>query len=60
MNTELQKAIFDYMCGNKDFQSVNAAMKEFRQYIYTPNGAYCFGGEQVAKFITEIDKVLNS
>lgn len=60
MNTELQKAIFDFMCGNKDFQTVNATMKEFRQYIYKPDGSYCIGGEQVSKFVIEIDKVLNS
>lgn len=59
MNTELQKAIFNYMVGSKDFQLVNNTMGKFNQYIYTPDGDYCFGGEQVANFIKGIDKLLN-
>jgi hypothetical protein len=58
MNTELQKAIFNHMVGNKDSQLVNNTVEKFRQYIYTPDGNYCFGGEVIAYFITELNKLL--
>jgi len=60
MNTQLQKAIFDYMIGSKDFQLVNKTMNKFRMYIYTPKGEYCIGGEQVANFIKGLDKLLKA
>lgn len=59
MNTELQKEIFNHMVGNKDYQLVNNTVDKFRQYIYTPEGNYCFGGERVANFIKEVNKLLN-
>ena len=58
MNTELQKEIFDHMAGNKDFQLVNNTVEKFRQYIYTPEGNFCYGGEKVHDFICAIDKLL--
>jgi hypothetical protein len=58
MNTELQKAIFNYMVGNKEFQLINKTTGKFRQYIYTPEGEFCIGGKQVANFIEGIDKLL--
>jgi hypothetical protein len=58
MNTELQKAIFDHMIGNKEFQLVNNTLEKFRQYIFTPEGEFCIGGKQVANFIEGLDKLL--
>lgn len=58
MLIELKKAIFDYMCGNADFQIVNNTVKKFRQYIYTPEGEFCIGGKKVHDFIVEVDKLL--
>jgi hypothetical protein len=60
MNSELQKAIFNHMIGNKDSQLVNNTVKKFSQYIYTPDGEHCFGGEIVANFITELNKLLKA
>jgi hypothetical protein len=52
MHTDLKKAIIDFMFENKnEFQLVNATTKKFNQYIYTPEGSYCIGGNKVANFI---------
>jgi len=58
MNTELKEAIIKHMIGNKDFQLVNNTFKKFRQYIYNPDGSYCFGGQAVYNFITAFDSLL--
>jgi hypothetical protein len=60
MNTELQKAIFNHMVGNKDFQLINNTVDKFKQYIYTLGGHYCLGGKEVADFIKDVDILLNS
>lgn len=52
MNKELKIAIVNFMFENdKVFQLTNTTTKQFRQYIYTPDGEYCFGGENVSEFI---------
>jgi hypothetical protein len=52
MHTELKKAIIDFMFENKNtFQLVTMTKDKFRQYIYTPEGSYCIGGNKVANFI---------
>lgn len=57
MHKELKKAIVVYILNNdKEFQLHNAVSTEFKQYIYTPNGEYCFGGSDVKEFI---DKAIN-
>lgn len=57
MNLELKKAIVNYMFDNANqFQLVNSTKSEFRQYIYTPEGAYIIGGEEVGEFINLVDK----
>ena len=58
MNLQLKKAIFNFMIDNsKVFNLVNHTKEHFRQYIYTPDGNYCFGGEEVSNFISSIDKL---
>lgn len=59
MNLELKKAIFNYMADNQnEFQLVNSTTKKFSQYLYTPEGEYCFGGKAVSEFICQVDKLL--
>lgn len=59
MNKELKKAILVFILDNeKEFQIVNRSAKEFRQYIYTDKGEYCYGGEAVLKFIREAANLL--
>lgn len=59
MNTELKKAIIDFMFDNSsNFQSINQATYKFRPYIFDPSGNYLIGGEKVSSFIHEVDKLL--
>ena len=58
MLTELKNAILFHMIGNSDFQLVNSTVQKFRQYIYTPEGNFCIGGEKVHDFIVAVDKLL--
>jgi len=59
MNTDLKKAIIDFMFENVDeFQLVNATTAHFRQYIYTQDGHYCIGGEVVSIFIENAEKLI--
>jgi len=59
MNTELKKAIVNSMFDNsKDFQLINNTIKEFRLYIYDDKGSYLIGGENVANFIKETEKLI--
>lgn len=58
MNTQLKKEIFLYMMENhNEFQIVNTTVEKFRQYIYTPEGNFCIGGEEVLNFIKSVDKL---
>jgi len=59
MNTELKKAIVNFMFDNsKDFQLINNTTHEFRPYIYDSKGNYLIGGENVANFIKETEKLI--
>lgn len=59
MNKELKKAIMNYLIDNeKEFQIINTTIENFRQYIYTPDGRYCYGGQQVHDFIVNAVKLL--
>ena len=59
MYLELKKAIIDWLIENKNvWQRSSACREAFRQYIYTPDGNYCIGGEVVSVFISEADKLL--
>ena len=59
MNTELKKAIVNFMFDNsKGFQLINNTTQEFRSYIYDSRGNYLIGGENVANFIKETEKLI--
>ena len=61
MNLELKKAIVNYMFDNiKNFQLVSTTKEEFRQYIYTPKGQYCIGGEEVGNFIVNFYNIIKN
>lgn len=61
MNKELKKAIVDFMFEHdKDYQLVNNTKEEFRQYIYTPKGEYCFGGKEVGEFVNNVEKIVKA
>ena len=58
MNNELKKAIVNYMLDNHGlYQIVAETVKNFRQYIYTENGDYCYGGKVVYNFISSFDRL---
>jgi hypothetical protein len=59
MNKELKKAIIEWLLENEDeWQRVIACHDYFRQYVYTPEGNYCIGGEVVSNFIEKADKLI--
>lgn len=59
MNFELKKAIIEYMIENiEQFQLVNATTQKFRQYIFTPEGDYCIGGQYVSNFISAFESLI--
>lgn len=59
MRVELKKAILDWIIENENrWQRINSCKKEFRSYIYNEQGAYLIGGEEVAQFIEDADKLL--
>lgn len=54
MQYSLMKRIFNYVVDNRnDFQVLNAAVSEFRAYIFDDQGEYLIGGEQVHTFIQD-------
>lgn len=60
INIELKKAIVNFMFDNRtNFQLQNATTEHFRQYIFTPTGDYCIGGDQVSAFISMAIKLIN-
>lgn len=61
LNKQLKRAIVNYMFDNAaEFQLINTTTDKFRQYIYTEQGEYCFGGEQVSKFIGDVGRLVNN
>jgi hypothetical protein len=59
MYKELKKAIIEWLLENgNQWQRVNACHDHFRQYVYTPEGQYCIGGEIVSDFISKADKLI--
>lgn len=59
MNKKLKQAIVNYIIDNeKDFQLTNNTTDHFRHYIYTPQGDYLIGGEEVIEFIRDAIKLL--
>lgn len=60
MRNELKLAIVEYLLLNENkWQRVNSCVKEFRPYIYNDKGGYLIGGEEVAQFISDADKLLH-
>lgn len=56
MQTELKRLIVNFMLDNQnEFQLTNETIKKFDQYIYTPEGAHCIGGEEVREFIISVN-----
>ena len=56
----LKKSIIFYILENIDeFQLVNATIENFREYIYTPEGNYLMGGQEVSEFIRDACKLLS-
>lgn len=59
MNQELLRAIIDWVFENKnEFQINSACIEKFRQYVYTEDGKYCYGGKKVAKKIDDVIKLI--
>ena len=59
MRKDLKQAIIAYMFENdKEFQLLNKTTEKFRQYIFTPEGEFCFGGKEVSEFISSVDKLI--
>lgn len=59
MLKELKKAIIDWLMENENaWQRTSACREKFRQYIYTTEGKYCIGGENVSNFIDAADKLI--
>lgn len=59
MPKELKKAIFKWLYDNENaWQRVNACHTEFYNYIFDTTGNYLIGGETVANFVSETDKLI--
>lgn len=52
MKKELKQAIVNFIFDNeRDFQLTKNTTDKFRAYIYTSDGDYLIGGEDVSNFI---------
>ncbi len=61
MNRKLKRAIIEWIFNNEnEFQLVNTCHENFRQFIYTEKGDYCFGGGEVSDFIKDAIKLLKA
>ena len=61
VHPELRKAIVIWLFDHEStFNRCNACRENFKNYIYDANGQYVFGGEDVSKYITEMDEHLFS
>lgn len=59
MYKELKAAILNWLLENEtQWQRVNACKEAFREYIYNKGGNYLIGGETVAEFIEQADKLI--
>lgn len=59
MYLELKKTILLWLIENKNtWQRVNACTDYFRQYIFDDKGSYIIGGQVVAEFISNADRLL--
>ena len=61
MRIELKKAIINFIFANyKAFNLTNLTVDRFRDYIYTKEGEYLIGGEDVYKFIKNAEILILS
>lgn len=61
MKTELKKVIITFIFDHeKEYQLNNATTNKFRPYIYTSEGNYLIGGEEVSNFIGDAIKLIKS
>ena len=59
MQKVLKRAIINWLLDNEnEWQRVNACHEEFNGYIYTNDGSYAIGGEEVSNFIVNSNKLL--
>jgi hypothetical protein len=59
MKKELKQAIVNCIFENeRQFQITNYVKGEFKDYIYTSQGSFLIGGEEVAEFIENAIKLL--
>lgn len=59
MCKELKKEIILWFLEHEnEWQRVNACNDEFRNYIYSDNGNFLIGGENVHNFIVKADKLI--
>ena len=58
-NKELKTAIIRWLIDHEhEWQRVNACTDVFRAYIYAGDGNYLAGGQSVAAFIRDADRLL--
>lgn len=56
---ELKKVIIEWLFVHEnEWNRTNACIDEFRAYIYNEHGDYLIGGENVANFIKEAEKLI--
>lgn len=59
MYKELKAEILKWLLEHEnEWQRVNVCIEAFRAYIHNADGNYLIGGQNVAEFITEADKLL--
>ena len=61
MKKELKQAIINFIFDNEHlFGLINQTTDHFREYIYTSKGEYLIGGEDVANFIRDAIKLIQT
>ena len=59
INKELKKCILIWLMENENvFNRLNGCIEYFRLYIYTPEGQFLIGGEDVYNYIKELEKLI--
>ena len=59
MKKQLKQAIVNFIFENeKSFNLTNLTVDTFREYIYSKDGSYLIGGEDVSAFIKDAEKLI--
>lgn len=59
IHKELKRAILTWLLDNEnEWQRINACTAHFRPYIFDGAGDYLIGGEIVAEFIKQAEKLI--